>query len=179
MEFVVTELKTKLSEDFKNLVAKKLSRFDRFFGEGTVANVKVTVEKNLECMEITIHHEGRVYRTESISDSLYKSLDIALDLLARKIEKNKTKLEKSFRNAIPELTEEDTESSSYGDSDKEEYKITKRKSFPVKPMSKEEAILQMNLVGHQFFIFRDQATNEMNLIYRRKNNTYGLIEPEN
>lgn len=179
MEFVITELKTKLSEDFKNLVEKKLLRFDRFFGEDTVANIKATVEKNLERLEITIHHEGRIYRTESTSESLNKSLDIALDLLARKIEKNKTKLERSFRDAIPNFTEESMEIDDYTENRKEEYKVTKRKAFPVKPMSTEEAILQMNLVGHQFFIFRDQVTNEINLVYKRKNNTYGLIEPEN
>lgn len=177
MEIVITELKVKLSEEFKKLVEKKLSKFDRFFGEGTVANVKATVERNLECLEITVHHEGRVYRTESISEDLNKSLDIALDLLARKIEKNKTKLEKSFRDHVLDFNDSISETNEYDDN--EEYKVTKVKTFPVKPMSIEEAILQMNLVGHQFFIFRNQTTNEINLVYKRKNNTYGLIEPGN
>lgn len=174
MNVIITDLKARVSDDFKRLAEKKLSRFDRIFGEEATANVKVTVEKNSQCVEITVRHNGRVYRTESVSESMNKSLDTALDLLARKIEKNKTKLEKSFRDSQPgtfDELEEKTKTDSY--------EIIKRKAFIVKPMSVQEAILQMNLVGHQFFMFRNQDTNEINVVYKRKDNTYGLLEPEN
>lgn len=175
MEVIITDLKTRLSDDFKHLAEKKLSKFDRIFGEGATAKVKVTVEKNTECVEITINHNGRIYRTENISDDMNKSLDIALDLLSRKIEKNKTKLERSFRDNLSYTSPGDIDE----DKNKETYSVIKKKVFTVKPMSVEEAILQMNLVGHQFFMFRDQDTNEINVVYKRKNNTYGLLEPEN
>ena len=175
MDVRITDLKAKLSDNFKNLAEKKLARFDRIFGGGTTANVKVSVEKNAERVEITIHHNGRVYRTESVSEDINKSLDLSLDLLHRKLEKNKTKLERSFRDNLDDVGfyEEDEPEVD------EPYKIIKRKVFTVKPMSIEEAILQMNLVGHQFFMFRSQDTNEINVVYKRKNNTYGLLEPEN
>lgn len=172
MKVIMTDLKTNLSEEFRNLVQKKLSRFDRVFGDDTVANVKVTAERNSERVEITIHHKGRVYRTENSSDDRNKSLDVALDLLSRKLNKNKTKLEKSLREGIPDLSIEEIKEV------ESPYSVIKRKTFSIKPMSVEEAILQMNLVGHQFFMFRDQETNEINVVYKRKNGTYGLIEPE-
>ncbi len=174
MNVIITDLKARVSDDFKQLVEKKLSRFDRIFGEEATANVKVTVEKNSQCVEITVRHNGRVYRTESVSESMNKSLDTALDLLARKIEKNKTKLERLFRGSQPGTFAEPEE-----EAETDSYEIIKRKAFIVKPMSAQEAILQMNLVGHQFFMFRDQDTNEINVVYRRKDGTYGLLEPEN
>lgn len=175
MQVVITGLKTTLSDDFKKLAEKKLLRFDRFFGGDVLADLKVIVEKNSECVEITIHHKGRVYRTESSSEDMNKSLDIALDLLFRKIEKNKTRLERSFRGAVFEV--DDKEKIDYQNKE-DAYSIIKTKTFAVKPMDVQEAILQMNMVGHHFFMFRNQETNEINVVYKRKNNTYGLLEPE-
>ena len=175
MEVVITDLKAKLSDNFKELAEKKISRFDRMFGEGAKAYVKVTVEKNFERVEVTINHNGRIYRAENASDDMNKSLDIALDRLLSQIHKNKTRLERSFRDNLSSFVpEEDVE-----EENDELFTITRRKVFTVKPMSVEEAILQMNLVGHQFFMFRDEETNEINVVYKRKNDTYGVLEPEN
>lgn len=175
MDINIIDLNANLNDSFKQLAEKKINRFERIFGENTAANIKVKAEKSSEKVEITIKHNGIVYRTESESDDKNKALDITLDLLARKIDKHKTKIEKSFRTAIPEnfsdfIPEKGTE--------KNLYSVTRSKTFPVKPMSVEEAILQMNLVGHRFFMFRNQDTNEINVVYKRKNETYGLLEPE-
>lgn len=175
MEINIIDLNANLNEGFKELAEKKINRFENIFGKNSVATLKVKSEKNSEKVEITIKYEGRIYRTENESDDKNKSLDLSLDLLARKIDKHKTKIEKSFRTAIPEnfsdfVPEENIE--------KDHYSVTRVKTFPIKPMSIEEAILQMNLVGHKFFMFRNQDSNEINVIYKRKNETYGLLVPE-
>ena len=105
MQVTITELKEPINDELRDLIEKKLARFDGFFGENTVANVKTTIEKNLECLEITVHHEGRIHRAESISEDINKSLDIALDLLARNIEKNKTKLKKLRKDSTIDIEE--------------------------------------------------------------------------
>ncbi len=176
MDVKLNSLKAHISEQFEKLVEKKLARFDNIFGKDTPANVKVTIEKHCQNLEITIHHKSIIYRAEGKSEDINKSLDIALNLISKNIEKHKTKLARSRHLDILDFIEYQEDNL---EDKNEEYKITKRKTFTVKPLSTEEAILQMNLLGHHFFIFRNQNTNEINLIYRRKNETYGLIEPGN
>ncbi|MCQ2385182.1 MAG: HPF/RaiA family ribosome-associated protein, partial [Clostridia bacterium] len=127
---------------------------------------------NLNMVEITIRTGGLMFRGEEGSDTFANAIDNAVDSLERQIRKNKTRLEKRIRGDGIRLAEED-----FGDEEEEtEFKIRKT-TFPVKPMSVEEAILQMNLLGHSFFVFSDDKTNDTCVVYKRKDNDYGLIVP--
>ena len=178
MRNVITARKVNLKDNFKERVDKKLSKFDRVFGEDTVANVTVTVEKNRQTVEVTIKKGGMVYRAENTCEEMNEALDNVVDVLGRQIRKNKSRLEKRLKS--PKFSEymalyaED-----HNNEDAEEYKIIKTKHFPVKPLDAEEAILQMNLLGHQFYMFRNSANESVAVVYRRDDGGYGLIEPEN
>lgn len=174
MNIIITGRKVALKDSFKELVERKLSRFDRMFNDEAHAAVTVTVEKNRETVEITIKHSGLVYRAEDTSLSMFDSLDKVLESLGRQFRKHKSKLEKRLRNCyIQEHLSFDAD-----DVEEDDYKIVRTKRFPVKPLDLDEAILQMNMVGHQFFMFRNQDTDEVNVVYRRKNGSYGVLEPE-
>ena len=169
-----TARKVTLKDSFKELAEKKLSKFDRMLGEDTIANVVVSGEKNRETVEITIRHSSMIYRAEDTTDDMYKSLDKVMESLGRQFRKNKSKLEKKFREAKIEdflpVTDQVVE--------EDNYNVVKRKHFPIKPQSVEEAILQMNMLGHKFYMFRNQDTDEINVVYVRKNETYGLLTPD-
>lgn len=176
MNITINGRKVNLKDNFKERVEKKLSKFDKIFGDSANANVTVTLEKNRQTVEVTIRHNGVVYRAENTCDEMNEALDNVIDIIAGQIRKNKSKLEKRFRsNSISEYLMDESPVEEHSAS---EYKVVKSKQFPVKPLDIEEAILQMNLIGHQFFMFRNFDTNEVNVVYRRKNGTYGLLEPE-
>ena len=172
MKIIITGRKTTLTEKFKEKVEKKLSKLDKFFHEDSDAHVTVTLVHNKYTVEVTIFQGGLFFRAEDIAENMFDSLESAVDALTLQIKKNKERLDERCKEnpfgTIPEL-EEDIQS--------EEYEIVKNKKFFVKPMDVEEAILQMNLVGHEFFIFRNMSTNEIDVIYRRKDGKYGLLEP--
>jgi putative sigma-54 modulation protein len=166
--------KVNLKDNFKELAAKKLSRFDRFFGEDAEAKVVVTVEKNHQTVEITIFSRGMIYRAEARASEMNVALDEVIASLGSQIRRNKKRLSKKFSTAelpIPEddLSEEDEQNS---------FQLVRRKCFVVKPMSVDEAILQMELLEHQFYMFRNEETGEISVVYRRKGGGYGLLEPD-
>lgn len=176
MNITISARKVTLRNNFKERVEKKLSKFDRIFGDNANANVTVTLEKNRQTVEVTIKHNGMVYRAESTASEMNDALDTVVDMLSRKIRKNKTKLEKKIKS---QSLYEYLEAENISESDEEpEYKVVKTKHFPVKPLDIEEAILQMNLIGHQFYMFRNFETGEINVVYKRKNGSYGLLEPD-
>lgn len=175
MKITVTGRKVNLRENFKELAQKKLSRFDRIFDEEAVAAVVVTVERKIQTVEITIRHKGMMYRAEASCPEMNEALDQVISALGRQIRKNKSRLDKKIHSAAldqyiaewPDLPQEE----------EQEYKIVRTKHFSVKPMDVEEAILQMNLLGHTFYMFRNHESNEVCVVYRRKNGDYGLLEP--
>lgn len=176
MKITITSRKVNLKNNFKERVEKKLSKFNRIFGDDATANVTVTLEKNRQTVEVTIKHNGIVYRAENTANEMNDALDTVVDMLSRQIRKNKTKLEKRLKSqslyeylAAEQISEPEEET---------EYKVLKSKHFPVKPLDIEEAILQMNLIGHQFYMFRNFETGEINVVYKRKNGSYGLLEPD-
>lgn len=175
MKIVVTGRKVNLSDDFKTLVEKKISKFDKMFDDNAVANVTATVEKNCHTVEVTITQSGLFYRAEYTSNDMKESLDKAIDILFRQFRKNKTKLEKRLKKGSLEdylpLDDFDME-------DEKEYDIVRRKRFPVKPMSVDEAVLEMNMIGHKFYMFRNEDTNEVNVVYIRNDGKYGLLVPD-
>lgn len=176
MRTVITGRKVNLKDNFKDLTEKKLSKFDKLFDGDAFATVTVTVEKNRQTVEVTIKHEGMVYRAESTTHEMNESLDNVMEALLRQFRKHKTKLAKRLRKDSLEDYLPDQKISNYVEEEK--YDVVKTKNFPVKPLDIDEAILQMNMIGHQFFMFRNQQTNEINVVYRRKDGNYGLLTPD-
>ncbi|QNK40939.1 MULTISPECIES: ribosome hibernation-promoting factor, HPF/YfiA family [Caproicibacter] len=174
MKITITGRKVNLRDHFKELAVKKLSRFDRIFDEDAEAKVVVTVLKNRQTVEITVHSKGMIYRAEATAEEMNDALDDVIGALSSQIRRNKTRLEKRIHfSALDEdfQVPDDREES-------EEYKIVRTKHFGVKPMSVEEAILQMNLLEHQFFMFRNQEDNQINVVYKRRDGNYGLLTPD-
>lgn len=176
MKIVITGRNVVLTDNFKELVEKKISRFDRMFNDNTVANVTVTVEKNRHTVEVTIFNNGMFFRAEDTSLDMQESIDRVIYILSRQIRKNKTKLEKKLRSGsiedvVPKIDDENVE-------DELEYKVLRTKHFSVKPMSVDEAILEMNMVGHNFYMFKNDTDGNFNVVYVRKDGKYGLLIPK-
>lgn len=164
-----------LTDALKNAVEKKLRVLDKFFDEDTDVNVVLSVVKDDQIVEVTIPYKGIIFRAEAVTEDMYSTLDEVVEKLKKQWRKYKTKLEKRFNVRVSEnfqLPEEEKESS------EEEFKIVRKKKFGMKPMSVEEAILQMNLLGHDFYIFCNEENDDINVVYRRKDGSYGLIETE-
>jgi putative sigma-54 modulation protein len=177
MKVTIIGRKVNLRDNFKALAAKKLSRFDRIFDEDAEAKVVVTLEKKRQTVEITIRSHGLICRAEATGAEMNDALDEVIDALGSQIRKNKKRLDKQIHCAaldqsFPEPADEEEEQ------DGQEYDVVRTKHFSVKPMSVEEAVLQMKLLDHQFFMFRNQASGEINVVYQRKAGNYGLLEPD-
>ena len=160
-------------ESLKAAVEKKLARFDKFFGEETEALVTCRARKGVKIIEITVTYGGATFRSEEESDTFITALDRAVEGLERQIRKNKTRVEKMVKRGAFVITEEDDDE--YVEEGEFDIRV---KSFPIKPMTPEEAILQMNLIGHSFFVFIDAEGGEVSVVYKRKEGGYGLIIPE-
>lgn len=178
MNIIYTARKVTLKDNFKERVEKKLGKFDRIFGDNATANVTVSLHKNRQTVEVTIKADKMVYRVEHTCDEMNEALDKVVDMLGGLIRKNKSRLEKRLRSgsAIEKFIDENPSTVSVDE--EEDFDIVRTKNIPVKPLLIEEAILQMNLVNHQFFMFRNADTNEVNVVYRRKDGKYGLLLPD-
>lgn len=161
-------------ESLKELIEKKLSKFDKFFGEDTEAFVTCRTRKGNKIIEITVSYGGTMFRSEEESETFITALDRATEGLERQIRKNKTRLEKRVRGGAFTTIEYDDDDEYEEEADFE----IRVKSFPFKPMTAEEAILQMNLLGHSFFVYRDAETNKASVVYKKKDGNYGLIIEE-
>ena len=160
-----------LRDSMKELAEKKLAKFDRYFGEDSEATVKFSVRGEVEIVEVTIIYNGTIFRSEEENSTFANALDCAVESLERQMRKNKTRLAKRVR--------ENAFNYEYEDEFDEEGEFDIRvKTFPFKPMTAEEAIMQMNLLEHQFFAFTDAETNKTCVVYKRKSGGYGLIIPE-
>ncbi len=178
MKYNIIGRKVNLRDNFKERVYKKLGKFDKIFSDDAEAVVTVTVEKNRQTVEVMIRDNGMVYRAESTALEMNDALDSVVDILGGQIRKNKTKLSKKMKpDSFAQYFAEE-EDSGEDMLEEEDYVVVKTKTFSVKPLSVEEAILQMNMIGHEFFMFRNAGSNEINVVYKRKNGTYGLLEPE-
>ena len=157
----------------KEIVERKISKLDRYFEPDVSARATLTVQKNSQIFEVTIPFNGVILRCEESTDDMYKSIDLVETKLERQIRKQITKLQRRsneslrFSNFDEVASEEDDQG-----------EIVKVKKFNIKPMSTEEAILQMELVEHNFFVFKDSDTDNVNVIYKRKDGNYGLLEPD-
>ena len=167
MRLIVTGKGMEISKYLEGLVEKKASKLERYFRPETDVYVTLSIEKSRHIAEVTVPFDGVVLRTEEVSGDMYGSIDAALKKLERQIRRHRTKLEKRLHDGA--FAQEPV----YDDA-----VIVRRKTFPVKPMDVEEAQMQMELLGHSFFVFSNSETGDVNVLYKRKDGDLGLIEPE-
>ncbi len=175
MKITVVGRQMNVYEDMKLLIDKKLAKLDKFFPNEGDATVTLSCKRNQRYIEITISAVGTLFRSEVGAESFRDALDEAVTNIERQIRKNKTRLSRRLReevNFIPPSAEE------YDDLEADEEEIIRTKTYSTKPMSPEEAILQMNLLGHQFFVFNDDQSGSTCVVYTRADGAYGLIVPE-
>lgn len=173
MNISISARKTTVKDSFREKIEKKLKKLDRFFDDEANAIVVLSNERERETVEVTITSRGMIFRAEKTTADRSDSLDAVCDILFKQIVKNKSKLEnrvrdKAFEDLDPEELTIEPESA---------FALVKHKKFPVHAMATEEAILQMNMLGHEFFLFENVETGELNIVYSRHNDSYGLIEP--
>ena len=164
-------------EDTKAMINEKLAKLDKYFGEEGSATVTLSHKRNLSTLEITIKASNTLFRSEVDAESFRDALDKSIDNIERQIRKNKTRLRKKLREGI--LTDDAVAAASVGEEVEETEAIIRTKTFEYTPMSPEEAIMQMNLLGHTFFVFNDSVSEKTCVVYKRKDGNYGLIVPEN
>ena len=175
MKFTFTEKKMGSSEDLRAYAIRKISKLDRFFKSEADAYVTFSLERGRFLAEITIHNNGLYYRASELTNDMYASVDSGVAAIERQIRRNKTRLEKRLREGALEREAVPAYMSAEDEPD-EEFKIVRNKRFSIKPMSAEEAILQMNLLDHEFFVFRNMdAEDAISVVYKRKQGGYGLI----
>lgn len=162
-----------LTPALKDMVEKKVSKLDKYFEGNVEAKATLTVQKNRHKVEVVIPFNGVLLRAEEITDDMYKSIDRVEEKLERQIRKQKTKLSKRINNQLKfsEIATDNFDEDYEGE-------LVKTKKFTVKPMNVDEAILQMELIGHNFFVYKDADTNNVSVLYKRKDGNYGLLEPE-
>ncbi len=177
MKITYTARKVNLRENFKDRVEKKLVKFEKLFSDDAVANVVVTLEKNRQTVEITIRDNGMVYRVESTMPEMNDALDKVTDMLMRQIRKNKTKLAKKIKSGSIDDFVMQTAPEEPDETEDDEYKVIRKKQVLIKPISIDEAILEMNMVNHSFFMFINAETDEVNVVYKRADGGYGVLEP--
>ena len=153
----------------------KLSKLEKYFSADTVVFVTLSVEKERQKIEVTIPVKGHIIRSEQVSSDMYVSIDLVEEVIERQLKRYRTKIIDRNQSAGTGFAQDFIDID--GD-EEEEVKIVRTKRFGMKPMYPEDACVQMELSGHDFFVFRNAETDEVNVVYRRKGNTYGLIEPE-
>lgn len=175
MKITFNARQTNVKDSVKELVEKKLTKLDKYFDKEASAQVTFSNKRNLECLEITISHNGTLFRSEVEDETYRDALDKSVDTIERQIRKNKTKLEKRLRKNAFEDTfayAPSVDEQPFGEDDD---KVVKVKSFSMKPMTVDEAILQMDLLGHMFFVFKNIDDGKTSVVYKRKDGHYGLI----
>lgn len=174
MRYTITGKNIEVTEGLKAAVYEKIGKLERYFSKDTDVIVTLSVEKDRQKIEVTIPVKGSVIRSEQTSTDMYVSIDLVEEVIERQLKKYKNKIidQKQANAAFSDAyVQEEME-------DPEEIKIIRTKRFAMKPMDAEEACIQMELLGHSFYVFRNADTDEVNVVYKRKGNTYGLIEPE-
>ena len=175
MKFVIVGKNMEVTDNLKNAVEEKIGKLERYFTPDTEARVTMSVEKDRQKIEVTIPVKGTIIRSEQVSNDMYVSIDLVEEIIERQLKKYKNKIVDSKRDGASNFKQEFLEKESEED---EEIKIVRSKKFDVKPMYPEDACIQMELLGHGFYVFCNAETDQVNVVYKRKGNTYGLIEPE-
>ena len=174
MRYTITGKNINVTPGLRADVIKKIGKLEKYFNEDTEAVVTLSVEKDRQKIEVTIPVKGTIIRAEQVSDDMYVSIDLVEEIIERQLKRYKSKIVDKKQSAVSfsdlYINEEET--------GEEEIHIEKMKKFAIKPMDPEEACVQMELLGHSFFVFLNADTDEVNVVYKRKNGSYGLIEPE-
>ena len=174
MKFIIIGRNIDVTEGLKSAVQEKLGKLERYFTPETEIHVTLSVEKDRQKIEVTIPVKGNIIRSEQVSSDMYVSIDLVEEVIERQLRKYKTKIvnqQQAGGNFQKEFVEDEF-------LEDEEVKIIRTKKFGIKPMYPEDACVQMELLGYNFYVFRNAETDEVNVVYKRKGNTYGLIEPE-
>ncbi|QHQ60008.1 ribosome-associated translation inhibitor RaiA [Anaerocolumna sedimenticola] len=174
MRYIISGKNIEVTEGLKTAVYEKIGKLEKYFTPDTEIHVTMSVEKERQKIEVTIPMKGSMVRAEQTSNDMYVSIDLVEEIIERQLRKYKNKIIEQKQAAAnlnqnfmdDEFEEDDT------------IKIIRTKKFAIKPMDPEEACVQMELLGHNFFVYRNAETDEVNVVYKRKGNTYGLIEPE-
>ena len=175
MKFVIVGKNIDVTPGLKQAVEEKIGKLEKYFAQDTEVHVTLSVEKDRHKIEVTIPVKGSIIRSEQVSNDMYVSIDLVEEIIERQLKKYKTKIIDKEQEAGQSFKQEYIERD-YQDDD--EIKIVRSKRFGIKPMYPEDACVQMELLGHNFYVFRNAETEEVNVVYKRKGNTYGLIEPE-
>lgn len=175
MQYIISGKNIDVTEGLRSAVQDKIGKLERYFAPETEVHVTLSVEKERQKIEITIPMKGNIVRAEQVSNDMYVSIDLVEEIIERQLRKYKNKLvdQKQTASSLSRaFVEEEV------DDEDDEIKIIRSKRFAMKPMDPEEACVQMDLLGHNFYVFRNAETDEVNVVYKRKGNTFGLIEPE-
>ena len=174
MKFIISGKNIEVTDGLKTAIQDKLGKLEGYFTPDTEVHVTLSVEKERQKIEVTIPVKGNIIRSEQVSSDMYVSIDLVEEVIERQLRKYKTKIinkQQEAGNFQKTFIEDDF-------MEDEDVKIIRTKRFGIKPMYPEDACVQMELLGHNFFVFRNAETDEVNVVYKRKGNTYGLIEPE-
>ena len=174
MNFVIVGKNIEVTPGLKSAVEDKIGKLERYFTPETEIHVTLSVEKERQKIEVTIPVKGSIIRSEQVSNDMYVSIDLVEEIIERQLKRYKNKLidqKQSSSYFKKEFIEKEY-------MDEEEIKIIRSKKFDIKPMYPEDACIQMELLGHNFYVFCNAETDQVNVVYKRKGNTYGLIEPE-
>ena len=174
MRYKISGKNIEVTPGLKDAVQEKIGKLERYFNQDTEANITLSVEKGRQKIEVTIPVKGHIIRAEQESSDMYVSIDLVEEVIERQLRKYKTKI-------VDKKQEGGNFQKAYIENDymeDEEIRIIRSKKFGMKPMFPEDACVQMELLGHNFYVFRNAETDEVNVVYKRKGNTYGLIEPE-
>ncbi|MDO4325124.1 MAG: ribosome-associated translation inhibitor RaiA [bacterium] len=175
MRYTIIGRNIEVTPALKDTVQDKIGKLDKYFTPDTEVHATLSVEKDKQKIEVTIPVKGGIIRAEQSSSDMYVSIDLVEEIIERQIKKYKNKLIDRKQSASffsQNFIEEETPQQ------EDEIRIVKTKRFGIKPMDPEEACIQMELLGHNFYVFLNSETDEVNVVYKRKGNTYGLIEPE-
>ncbi|WP_352418317.1 ribosome-associated translation inhibitor RaiA [Proteiniborus sp.] len=176
MKITISGKNMAVTDALKDVIKKKMGKLDKYFFEDVPVDITLSVEKSRQIIEVTIPFSGAIIRAEESTDDMYQSIDKAIDVLERQVRKNKTKLQKKSKG-LETIRFENFQALPAVENEKEP-SIVRTKRFAMKPMDAEEAVLQMELLRHAFYVFRNAETDEVNIVYKRKDGNYGLIEPE-
>lgn len=175
MRITISGKNIDITEGLRTAIEEKLSKLDKYFNEDTDAYVTMSVEKNRQKIEVTIPVKGNIIRSEQVSSDMYVSIDLVEEVIERQLRKYRKKLVSQKQNAVDNFQKHFIEDEF---DQEEEIKIVRAKKFEMKPMYPEDACVQMELLGHSFYVFLNAESEEVNVVYKRKGETYGLIEPE-
>ena len=174
MKFIIVGRNIEVTPALRSTVEEKIGKLGKYFNPDTEVHVTLSVEKERQKIEVTIPVKGNIIRSEQVSNDMYVSIDLVEEIIERQLKKYKTK-------NVDKHQAGGSFSKMYVENDyvdEEEVRIVRTKRFDIKPMYPEDACIQMELLGHSFFVFINAETDQVNVVYKRKGDTYGLIEPE-